>query len=116
MFTVDVKQQCRLAAQCMKIIKSKSDKNVNKIQPWFDAECQMLRVQTLKALQRFRRLRTIESLRAYQLKTLRNPPLNCISIRLYLHVVIKLPNPGGDMCAKCSVKGIRNLLVVIGFE
>ncbi|MEW8546516.1 MAG: reverse transcriptase family protein, partial [Candidatus Thiodiazotropha sp.] len=54
------------AAQCMKIIKSKSNKNTNKTQPWFDAECKMLRVQTLKALRKFRRLQTVESLRAYQ--------------------------------------------------
>lgn len=38
------------AAECIKI-KSNSDKNRNKTQSWFYAECKMLRVQTLKALQ-----------------------------------------------------------------
>ena len=54
------------AAQCMKIVKSKYSKQENKNQSWFDAECQTLRSQTLKALRKFRMLQTEESLRAYQ--------------------------------------------------
>lgn len=50
----------------MKIVKSKYNKQENKNQPWFDAECQTLRSQTLKALRKFRMLQPDESLRAYQ--------------------------------------------------